>query len=306
MPIQNKILDGKEASDFIITDVKREILETIPQSKEIIGYQLEPPTLGVILVGNNPASESYVKNKVKACEKAGINHHLVRLDSEISEKELITHIRAMNESESITGFIVQLPLPQHINVDKIINSIDPDKDVDGFHPVNFGKTALGLPSMKPATPYGILKLIKHNKIETKGKHVVVVGRSNIVGKPLSIMLGNDFNIGRATVTSCDINTPRELLLSELKRADIIIIAVGKPDFLTGEMVKDGVIVIDVGINKVEGKIVGDVNFESVKEKCSLITPVPGGVGPMTISALIVNTLNAWKRKYEISKKVSMI
>jgi methylenetetrahydrofolate dehydrogenase (NADP+)/methenyltetrahydrofolate cyclohydrolase len=306
MPIQNKILDGKEASDFIITDVKREILETIPQSKEIIGYQLEPPTLGVILVGNNPASESYVKNKVKACEKAGINHHLVRLDSDISEKELITHIRAMNESESITGFIVQLPLPQHINVDKIINSIDPDKDVDGFHPINFGKTALGLPSMKPATPYGILKLIKLNKIETKGKHVVVVGRSNIVGKPLSIMLGNDFNIGRATVTSCDINTPRELLLSELKRADIIIIAVGKPDFLTGEMVKDGVIVIDVGINKVEGKIVGDVNFESVKEKCSLITPVPGGVGPMTISALIVNTLNAWKRKYEISKKVSMI
>jgi len=306
MPIQTKILDGKEASDFIITDVKREILETIPQSKEIIGYQLEPPTLGVILVGNNPASESYVKNKVKACEKAGINHHLVRLDSEISEKELITHIRAMNESESITGFIVQLPLPQHINVDKIINSIDPDKDVDGFHPINFGKTALGLPSMKPATPYGILKLIKLNKIETKGKHVVVVGRSNIVGKPLSIMLGNDFNIGRATVTSCDINTPRELLLSELKRADIIIIAVGKPDFLTGEMVKDGVIVIDVGINKVEGKIVGDVNFESVKEKCSLITPVPGGVGPMTISALIVNTLNAWKRKYEISKKVSMI
>jgi len=306
MPIQNKILDGKEASDFIITDVKREILETIPQSKEIIGYQLEPPTLGVILVGNNPASESYVKNKVKACEKAGINHHLVRLDSEISEKELITHIQSMNESESITGFIVQLPLPQHINVDKIINSIDPDKDVDGFHPINFGKTALGLPSMKPATPYGILKLIKLNKIETKGKHVVVVGRSNIVGKPLSIMLGNDFNIGRATVTSCDINTPRELLLSELKRADIIIIAVGKPDFLTGEMVKDGVIVIDVGINKVEGKIVGDVNFESVKEKCSLITPVPGGVGPMTISALIVNTLNAWKRKYEISKKVSMI
>ena len=306
MPIQNKILNGKQASDFIITDVKREILETIPQSKEIIGYQLEPPTLGVILVGNNPASESYVKNKIKACEKAGINHRLIRLDSEISEKELITHIESMNVSESITGFIVQLPLPQHIDVNKIINSIDPDKDVDGFHPVNFGKTALGLPSMKPATPYGILKLIKLNKIETKGKHVVVVGRSNIVGKPLSIMLGNDFNIGRATVTSCDINTPRELLLSELKRADIIIIAVGKPDFLTGDMVKDGVIVIDVGINKVNDKIVGDVNFESVKEKCSLITPVPGGVGPMTISALIVNTLNAWKRKYEITKKVSTI
>lgn len=292
MPIQNKILDGKEASDFIINDVNREIREIISNSEESI----DTPTLGVILVGNNPASESYVKNKIKACQKAGINHQLTRLDSDISEKELIRVIESMNNDESINGFIVQLPLPEHINVNKIINSIDPDKDVDGFHPINFGKTALGLPSMKPATPYGILKLIKLNKIETKGKHVVVVGRSNIVGKPLSIMLGNDFQIGRATVTSCDINTPRELLLSELKRADIIIIAVGKPDFLTGDMVKEGVIVIDVGINKVEGKIVGDVHFESVKEKCSLITPVPGGVGPMTISALIVNTLNAWKRK----------
>lgn len=292
MPIQNKILDGKEASDFIINDVNREIREIISNSEESI----DTPTLGVILVGNNPASESYVKNKIKACQKAGINHQLTRLDSDISEKELIRVIESMNNDESINGFIVQLPLPEHINVNKIINSIDPDKDVDGFHPINFGKTALGLPSMKPATPYGILKLIKLNTIETKGKHVVVVGRSNIVGKPLSIMLGNDFQIGRATVTSCDINTPRELLLSELKRADIIIIAVGKPDFLTGDMVKEGVIVIDVGINKVEGKIVGDVHFESVKEKCSLITPVPGGVGPMTISALIVNTLNAWKRK----------
>jgi methylenetetrahydrofolate dehydrogenase (NADP+)/methenyltetrahydrofolate cyclohydrolase len=149
--------------------------------------------------------------------------------------------------------------------------------------------------MKPATPYGILKLIKLNKIETKGKHVVVVGRSNIVGKPLSIMLGNDFSIGRATVTSCDINTPRELLLDELKRADIIIIAVGKPDFLNGDMVKEGVVIIDVGINRVDNKIVGDVIYQSVIDKCSLITPVPGGVGPMTISALIVNTLNAWKK-----------
>ena len=290
MPNQNKILDGKEASNFIINDVNREISQIISQTN------FNPPTLAVVLVGNNPASESYVKNKIKACQKAGIKHFLIRLKSETTEDEIIETIESLNQDDTITGFIVQLPLPEHINVNRVVNLINPDKDVDGFHPLNFGKTALGLPSMKPATPYGILKLIKLNKIETKGKHVVVVGRSNIVGKPLSIMLGNDFEIGRATVTSCDINTPRELLLSELKRADIIIIAVGKPDFLTGDMVKDGVIVIDVGINKVNDKIVGDVQFESVKEKCSLITPVPGGVGPMTISALIVNTLNAWKRK----------
>jgi methylenetetrahydrofolate dehydrogenase (NADP+)/methenyltetrahydrofolate cyclohydrolase len=288
--MQSKILDGKSTSDFIINDVKREILEIISQSEETI----ESPTLGVILVGNNPASESYVKNKIKACEKAGINHQLIKFNESITNEELINEIKRLNKSK-IDGFIVQLPLPEHIDVQSIINSIDPDKDVDGFHPLNFGRMALGLPSMKPATPYGILKLIKLNKIETKGKHVVVVGRSNIVGKPLSIMLGNDFSIGRATVTSCDINTPRELLLDELKRADIIIIAVGKPDFLNGNMVKEGVVIIDVGINRVDNKIVGDVNYQSVIDKCSLITPVPGGVGPMTISALIVNTLNAWKK-----------
>ena len=288
--LSNKVLDGKEASNFIIKDVNREISEII------IKNNILPPTLAIILVGNNPASESYVKNKIKACQKAGIDHLLISLNYETNEEEIIKTIESLNEDDSISGFIVQLPLPEHINVNRVVNIISPDKDVDGFHPLNFGKTALGLPSMKPATPYGILKLIKLNNIETKGKHVVVVGRSNIVGKPLSIMLGNDFEIGRATVTSCDINTPKELLLSELKRADIIIIAVGKPDFLTGDMVKDGVIVIDVGINKVNDKIVGDVQFESVKEKCSLITPVPGGVGPMTFSALIVNTLNAWKRK----------
>lgn len=303
--MQNKILDGKLTSDYIINDVNREIKEIMEQSQDNIGYQIGSPTLAVILVGNNPLSESYVKNKVKACDRGGINHMVIKFDESISTLELVNEVNKLNQSH-VDGFIIQLPLPKHINVEQVINAIDPNKDVDGFHPLNFGRMALGQPSMKPATPYGILKLIKHNKIETKGKHVVVIGRSNIVGKPLSIMLGNDFSIGRATVTSCDINTPKELLLDELKRADIIIIAVGKPDFLTGEMVKDGVIVIDVGINKVDGKIVGDVNFESVKERCSLITPVPGGVGPMTISALIVNTLNAWKRKYEISKKVSMI
>lgn len=291
MHIKNKILDGKKLSELIISDIEQEI-------SLLLNDDINPPKLGVILVGNNPASESYVHNKIRACKKAGIQHILIKLDDNITESDLLLEIEKLNKSD-IDGFIVQLPLPKHINVQNIVNSIDPNKDVDGFHPINFGKTALGLPSMKPATPYGILKLIKMNKIETKGKHVVVVGRSNIVGKPISIMLGNDFNIGRATVTSCDINTPRDLLLSELKIADIIIIAVGKPGFLTGDMVKDGVIVIDVGINKIDNKIVGDVDFDSVYEKCSLITPVPGGVGPMTISALVINTLNSWKNKYEI-------
>lgn len=294
MPTKSKILDGKKSSESIISDVEQEIIS-------LLNDDMNPPKLGVVLVGNNPASESYVRNKIRACKKAGIEHILIKLDETISEDELLIEIDKLNKSD-IDGFIVQLPLPSHIDMQNIINSIDPSKDVDGFHPINFGKTALGLPSMKPATPYGILKLIKMNKIETKGKHVVVVGRSNIVGKPLSIMLGNDFSIGRATVTSCDINTPKSLLLSELKRADIIIIAVGRPGFLTGDMVKEGVIVIDVGINKVDGKIIGDVEFDSVYEKCSLITQVPGGVGPMTISALVINTLNSWKSKYKIKTK----
>jgi methylenetetrahydrofolate dehydrogenase (NADP+)/methenyltetrahydrofolate cyclohydrolase len=301
--MKSKILDGRRTADHIILDVNREITEIMKKSQSSIGYQIGPPTLAVILVGNNPASESYVKNKVKACDRAGINHMLIRFDESISNLELISEVNKLNESH-VDGFIVQLPLPSHINVEEVINAIDPNKDVDGFHPLNFGKMALGQSSMKPATPYGILKLIKHNKIETKGKHVVVIGRSNIVGKPLSIMLGNDFSIGRATVTSCDINTPKELLLDELRRADIIIIAIGVPYFLTGDMIKKDVVIIDVGINKVDKGIVGDVDFDSVIEKCSLITPVPGGVGPMTISALIVNTLNSWKRKYNVAYSFS--
>ena len=293
MNLEDKILDGRKTANFIIDDINREITEILNQK------DLPRPKLTVILVGNNPASESYVKNKLKACSKSGIDHELKRFDSTITEEELINQIEILNQDETCSGFIVQLPLPETINVDNILSRINPDKDVDGFHPLNFGKTCLGLPSMKPATPYGILKLIKHNQIETQGKHVVVVGRSNIVGKPLSIMLGNDFKIGRATVTSCDINTPRKLLLEEIKRADIIIIAVGKPNFLTGDMVKEGCIIIDVGINKIDDKIVGDCNFESLLPKCKFITPVPGGVGPMTIAALIVNTLNSWKFKHNL-------
>lgn len=293
----NKILDGKSSSDFILSDVHDEIITHLNNHEG----EIKIPKLSVILVGNNNASNVYVRNKTKACDKAGIEHNILKYDETITTEELVKEIHILNNSD-IDGFIVQLPLPSHINTEEVISAIDPNKDVDGFHPINFGKMALGQNSMKPATPYGILKLIKHYKIETKGKHVVIVGRSNIVGKPLSIMMGNDFEVGRSTVTSCDINTPKSLLVDELKRADIIVIAIGVPNFLNSDMIKEGAIIIDVGINRVGDKIVGDVDFNSVIDKCSMITPVPGGVGPMTISALIINTLNAWKTKNKLYEK----
>lgn len=285
--MSEKILDGKSVSTTIISEIKSKI--------DLISNRdnLDKPSISIILVGNNPASESYVKNKMLACKKAGIKSDLIRLNSDITTEQLIKEIEILNNSET-NGFIVQLPLPKHIDKDLIIEKISPDKDIDGFHPTNFGKMALGQNSLKPATPYGILKLLKNQNIETKGKHIVVVGRSNIVGKPLAIMLGNEFEIGRATVTSCDINTPIHLLREELSRADIVVVAVGKPNFLTSDMIKENSVIIDVGINRLEsGKIVGDVDFEGVITKCSKITPVPGGIGPMTISALICNTFTAW-------------
>jgi methylenetetrahydrofolate dehydrogenase (NADP+)/methenyltetrahydrofolate cyclohydrolase len=298
--MQNKILDGKATSEYIIQDIKNEIEKHILKSSES-GFTLNRPKMAVVLVGNYGPSETYVKNKLKACQKAGIEYKLLRYSETISTFELYNEIQKLNQS-SFDGFIVQLPLPKHIDPQPIINSIDPSKDIDGFNPLNFGKMALGQASMRPATPYGILKLIQHYKIDTKGKHVVVVGRSNLVGKPLAIMIGNDFKIGRATVTSCDINTPRELLLDELKRADIVVVAVGKPGLITADMVKEGVIVIDVGINRLDdGRLVGDVDFEEVSKKSSLITPVPGGVGLMTIAALMINILNSWKVKNLISE-----
>ena len=290
------ILDGKLVSNEILTGVKEKIYYHISQSNDKIGYTISKPSMAIVLVGNNPASESYVKGKLKACEKAGINHHLIRFDESITAFDLLTEVKNLNKS-SYDGFIVQLPLPSHIKPDPIINEISAYKDIDGFHPLNFGKMALGQKSMRPATAYGILKLIEYYNIDTKGKHVVVIGRSNIVGKPISIMLGNDFSIGRATVTSCDINTPKELLIEETKKADIVIVAVGKPGLLTSDMVKEGVVVIDVGINKLDtGKLVGDCEFDNISKKASWITPVPGGVGPMTISGLILNTYEAWKMK----------
>jgi len=290
------ILDGKLVSNHILNEVKNKIDIQIENSESRLGYQISRPSMAIVLVGNNPASESYVKGKTKACEKAGINYSVIKFTEKITAFELLEEVKRLNKS-SYDGFIVQLPLPDHIKADSIINEISAYKDIDGFHPLNFGKMALGQKAMRPATAYGILKLIEHYQIDTTGKHVVVIGRSNIVGKPISIMLGNDFNIGRATVTSCDINTPRELLIEETKKADIVIVAVGKPGLLTSDMVKEGAVVIDVGINRLDsGKLVGDCDFEEVSKKASWITPVPGGVGPMTISGLILNTYEAWKMK----------
>ena len=290
------ILDGKLVSNHILNEVKNKIDIQIENSESRLGYQISRPSMAIVLVGNNPASESYVKGKTKACEKAGINYSVIKFTETITAFELLEEVKRLNKS-SYDGFIVQLPLPEHIKADSIINEISAYKDIDGFHPLNFGKMALGQKAMRPATAYGILKLIEHYQIDTTGKHVVVIGRSNIVGKPISIMLGNDFNIGRATVTSCDINTPKELLIEETKKADIVIVAVGKPGLLTSDMVKEGVVVIDVGINRLQsGKLVGDCEFDAISEKASWITPVPGGVGPMTISGLILNTYEAWKMK----------
>jgi methylenetetrahydrofolate dehydrogenase (NADP+)/methenyltetrahydrofolate cyclohydrolase len=295
------LLDGKIVSNEILSDIKNKIEDYIEISKSRLGYQISKPSMAIVLVGNNPASESYVKGKLKACEKAGINHNLIRFPETISAFELLEEVKRLNKS-SYDGFIVQLPLPAHIKSDAIINEISAYKDIDGFHPLNFGKMALGQKSMRPATAYGILKLIEHYNIETKGKHIVVIGRSNIVGKPISIMLGNDFNVGRATVTSCDINTPKSLLFEECQKADIVIVAVGKPGLVTADMIKEGAVVIDLAINKLEsGRLVGDCDFEEVSKKASWITPVPGGVGPMTISGLILNTYEAWKMKNFINE-----
>jgi methylenetetrahydrofolate dehydrogenase (NADP+)/methenyltetrahydrofolate cyclohydrolase len=296
-----KILDGKMVSDSILSETSNRIEHHIETSKETIGYTVKRPAMAIVIVGSNPASETYVKAKMKACEKSGIDSKLIRFDENITAYDLLTEVKQLNKSH-FDGFIVQLPLPSHIDSDGIINEISAYKDIDGFHPLNFGKMSIGQKAMRPATPYGILKLLQYYQIETKGKKVVVIGRSNLVGKPISIMLGNDFEIGRATVTSCDINTPKELLDEETRRADIVIVAVGKRNILTEDMIKEGAVVIDVGINRDEdGKLVGDVDFENVSKKAGWITPVPGGVGPMTVAGLILNTYESWKSKYFINE-----
>ena len=284
------ILDGKKTSN----EIKEEIKITV-NSMKASGER--PPHLAAVLVGNDGASLTYVGSKVRSCEYVGFDSTLIRLESNISEEELLRHISDLNQDDNLDGYIVQLPLPNHINEEKILLAIDPKKDVDGFHPANFGKMALELNAFIPATPFGILQLLERYKVPTSGKHCVVVGRSHIVGRPISILMSQKGPAGNATVTVAHSRT--ENLDTLTRSADIVIMALGIPDYLTADMVKEGVVIIDVGITRVPDKkhpkgyvIKGDVAYEEVSKKAKFITPVPGGVGPMTIAMLLQNTLLA--------------
>ena len=283
-----KIIDGKMISNLIKEEIKLEV-------EKIIKKGDRPPHLAAILVGNDGASLTYVGSKVRSCKQVGFDSTLVKLPAEISQKDLLNKIHELNNDDKIDGFIVQLPLPNHIDEEKVLMTVNPNKDVDGFHPSNFGKMALNMESFIPATPYGIIELLKRYEINTSGKNTVVIGRSNIVGRPISILLSRKGNPGDSTVTLVHSRTKN--LESFTINADIIVSALGVPDLLKSEMVKKGVIIIDVGITRVrddsssKGYVIkGDVDFESVKEKASFMTPVPGGVGPMTIAMLLKNTL----------------
>ena len=284
------LLDGK----FISEKIKEEIKIEVQNIKNRGG---RTPHLAAVLVGNDGASLTYVGSKVRSCEKVGFESTLIHLDENISEDNLISEINKLNDNDQIDGYIVQLPLPKHINEEKILMMVNPKKDVDGFHPFNFGKMAQNMDSFIPATPQGIIELIDRYDIDTEGKNTVVIGRSNIVGRPISILMSNKSKPGNSTVTLVHSRTTD--IPSFTKKADIIIVALGIPNFLKSDMIKQGSVVIDVGITRVEDKtkkkgyrIVGDVDFESVKTKVSYITPVPGGVGPMTIAMLLKNTLKA--------------
>ena len=284
------ILDGKKTSN----EIKEEIKITV-NSMKASGER--PPHLAAVLVGNDGASLTYVGSKVRSCEYVGFDSTLIRLESNISEEELLRHISDLNQDDNLDGYIVQLPLPNHINEEKILLAIDPKKDVDGFHPANFGKMALELNAFIPATPFGILQLLERYKVPTSGKHCVVVGRSHIVGRPISILMSQKGPAGNATVTVAHSRT--ENLDTLTRSADIVIMALGIPDYLTADMVKEGVVIIDVGITRVPDKkhpkgyvIKGDVAYDEVSKKAKFITPVPGGVGPMTIAMLLQNTLLA--------------
>lgn len=288
-----KILDGKSTSAKLRANIAKRVVEIVSKGGK-------RPCLVAVLVGNDPASVAYVSNKDKACKEVGFESELLRLNTDISQDELIGEIEKLNKDERVDGIIVQLPLPEHINPDAVIAAIDPSKDVDGFHPISAGKLLLGLPTFLPATPMGIVMLLKEYDIDTRGKHCVVIGRSNIVGRPIANILSHKGKQGDCTVTVCHSRTPdiKHFTLD----ADIIIVAIGKPYFLTADMVRPGAIVIDVGINSIEDKnsargwrLVGDVDFEQVAPKCSYITPVPGGCGPMTIVSLLENTLLAAER-----------
>ncbi|MEO7982550.1 MAG: tetrahydrofolate dehydrogenase/cyclohydrolase catalytic domain-containing protein [Bacteroidota bacterium] len=289
-----KILDGKKAAQAIKDELKIDVAARAVEGKKV-------PHLAAILVGTNGASETYVGAKVKACEEVGFRSTLVRFDPDISEMKLLEAIQDLNTNPDIDGILVQLPLPKHISDEKVISAIDADKDVDGFHPENVGKMLQGLPAYVPATPHGIMLLLAYYKIETKGKHAVVVGRSNIVGRPMSVLLSSNTNPGNCTVTLCHSHTHN--LKEFCLQADILVAALGKPEFVTADMVKEGAVIIDVGITRSEDstkksgfRLKGDVAFDSVAPKCSWITPVPGGVGPMTIAALMKNTYRACMQK----------
>ena len=285
------ILDGKKTSN----DIKAEIAISV---KEIVANGSRPPHLAAVIVGDDGASLTYVGSKVRACKRVGFESTLIKLPETISENELLEKVNELNNDENIDGYIVQLPLPKHIDSQKILMAVDADKDVDGFHPTNFGKMALSLPTFISATPFGIMELLKRYDVETSGKHTVVIGRSDIVGRPISILMSQKSNPGNSTVTLAHSRTKN---IEELtKQADIIISALGVPNFVKAEMVKDGAVIVDVGITRVADnsakgyKIVGDVDYENVSKKSSYITPVPGGVGPMTIAMLLKNTLLAFK------------
>ncbi len=285
-----QLLDGKKTSE----DIKNEIAAEV-QKMKVEGQKV--PHLAAVIVGANGASLTYVESKVRSCQQIGFESTLVSLPETISEAELLTKIKELNEDDDLDGFIVQLPLPKHIDEQKILMAIDPDKDVDGFHPTNFGKMALEMETFLPATPYGIMELLERYQVETAGKHTVVIGRSHIVGRPMSILMSRKGYPGDSTVTLTHSRTKN--IEEYTKNADIIITALGVPNYLKADMVKDGVVVIDVGITRVEDasspkgyKITGDVDFDEVSKKSSFITPVPGGVGPMTIAMLLKNTLLA--------------
>ena len=289
-----QILDGKIVSQA----VKNSLKEKVALLKE---KEKKTPHLAAVLIGNNGASETYVASKVKSCEEVGFKSTLIRLDENIEEAVLVDTIEKLNNDPDVDGILVQLPLPKQISEEKIISLIHPDKDVDGFHPMSVGKMVQGVPTFIPATPYGIMLMLEHYTIETKGKHAVVIGRSNIVGRPISILLSRNTNPGNCTVTLCHSHTHnlKEICL----QADIIVAALGRPGFLKADMVKENAVVIDVGITRVGDAtkkngfaIKGDVDFENVAPKCSYITPVPGGVGLMTIAALLMNTYNACVQK----------
>jgi len=286
------ILDGRKTSN----DIKDEIAVAV---KEIVAGGSRTPHLAAVIVGEDGASLTYVGSKVRACKKVGFDSTLVKLSKNTTEDELLKKVDELNNDSAIDGYIVQLPLPSHIDSQKILMAVDPTKDVDGFHPTNFGKMTLNLPTFISATPYGIIELLERYNVKTEGKHTVVIGRSDIVGRPISILMSRKSNTGNSTVTLAHSRTKN---IAELtKQADIIISALGCPNFVKADMVKEGVVVVDVGITRVKDdsekgyKIVGDVDFDNVSKKASHITPVPGGVGPMTIAMLLKNTLQAYNK-----------